>query len=402
MKYFQYILLFLTLTLSSTFQAQTREELEAKRQAIQQEIDEINDIIRSTETKGRSALNEYEDLQKRIRVTERLIKVNNQEANLLTREITSNANKIDRLRNELEQLKTDYEQMIQKSYKSKSDKSRIMFLFSSESFLQAYKRIQYMKQFAQYRKKQGEEVMKQTKELQELNSTLFEQRRDQEKILAENRKTKSKLVSDKNNLDQLLASINKEKQKYSKELKEKQQEANRIDREINRLVREAIAKENKKSGSEAKSTFNLTPEAAAVAKDFAQNKGRLPWPVKSGKVSMRFGERPHPIVKSIKIMSNGVRIDTEKNGKARAVFEGEVSQVSKIPGANVVVMVRHGDYLSIYNNLQKVFVKTGDKVSRGEELGEVGINSSSGKTTLIFQLFKNTTKLNPEQWIYKL
>lgn len=402
MKHLQYILLFITLTSSFTFQAQTREELEAKRQEIQKEIDEINNIIRTTETKGRSALNEYEDLQKRIKVTERLIQVNNQEANLLTREISGNANKIDRLRNELEQLKTDYERMIQKSYKSKSDKSRIMFLFSSESFLQAYKRIQYMKQFAVYRKKQGEEVMKQTKELQELNSTLFEQRRDQEKILAENRKTKSKLVSDKNNLDQLLASINKQKQKYSKELRVKQQEANRIDREINRLVREAIASENKKQGSDAKSTFKLSPEAAALAKDFAENKGKLPWPVKSGEVSMRFGERPHPIVKTIKIMSNGVRIDTEKNGKARAIFEGEVTQVSKIPGANVVVMVRHGDYLSIYNNLQKVFVKSGDKVTRGEELGEVGINSSSGKTTLIFQLFKNTTKLNPEEWIYKL
>jgi septal ring factor EnvC (AmiA/AmiB activator) len=382
--------------------SQTREELEVKRQQIQKEIDELNNILETTETKGRSALNEYEDLEKKIAVTERLIQVNNQEANLLNREISANANKIDRLRSELEKLKEDYEQMIRNSYKSKSDKSRIMFLFSSESFLQAYKRIQYMKQFAQYRKKQGEEVMKQTKELQELNATLFDQRRDQEKILVDNRNTKAKLVRDKNNLNQLLVSINKEKQKYAKELKEKQQEADRIDREINRLIREAIASENKKQGSTAKTSFKLTPEAEALAKDFAQNKGKLPWPVRSGEVSMRFGERPHPIVKTIKIMSNGVRIDTEQNGKARAIFEGEVSQVSKIPGANVVVMVRHGDYLSVYNNLQKVFVKSGDKVSRGQELGEIGINSSSGKTTLIFQLFKNTTKLNPEQWIYRL
>jgi septal ring factor EnvC (AmiA/AmiB activator) len=244
--------------------------------------------------------------------------------------------------------------------------------------------------------------MAQTKALQNLNSTLFEQRRDQEKILAENRHTKSRLVNDKNTQEKLLSSINNQKKKYALELNQKQKEVSRIDREINRLIREAIVKENKKIGSNAKATFELTPEAKALAKDFANNKGKLPWPVKSGIVSMRFGERPHPIVKTIKIMSNGVRIDTEKNGTARAVFEGEVSQVSKIPGANVVVMVRHGDYLSIYNNLQKVFVKSGDKVTRGEELGEVGINSSSGKTTLIFQLFKNTTKLNPEQWIYKM
>jgi len=402
MKYLQYIFVFLIVCASQQAFTQTRVELEAKRQAIQQEIDEINKIIRTTETKGRSALSEFEDLQNRIRATERLIQVNNQEANLLTREITSNANKIDRFRNELIQLKDDYEQMIQKSYRSKSNKSRIMFLFSSESFLQAYKRIQYMKQFAQYRKKQGVEVMAQTKALQNLNSTLFEQRRDQEKILAENRRTKSRLVSDKNTQEQLLASINKQKKKYALELNQKQKEVSRIDREIDRLIREAIAKENKKVGSDAKATFELTPEAKALAKDFANNKGKLPWPVKSGVVSMRFGERPHPIVKTIKIMSNGVRIDTEINGTARAVFEGEVSQVSKIPGANVVVMVRHGDYLSIYNNLQKVFVKSGDKVERGEELGEIGINSSSGKTTLIFQLFKNTSKLNPEQWIYKM
>jgi septal ring factor EnvC (AmiA/AmiB activator) len=402
MKYLQYIFVFLIVCASQQAFTQTRVELEAKRQAIQQEIDEINKIIRTTETKGRSALSEFEDLQNRIKATERLIQVNNQEANLLTREITSNANKIDRFRNELIQLKDDYEQMIQKSYRSKSNKSRIMFLFSSESFLQAYKRIQYMKQFAQYRKKQGVEVMAQTKALQNLNSTLFEQRRDQEKILAENRQTKSRLVSDKNTQEQLLASINKQKKKYALELNQKQKEVSRIDREIDRLIREAIAKENKKVGSDAKATFELTPEAKALAKDFANNKGKLPWPVKSGVVSMRFGERPHPIVKTIKIMSNGVRIDTEINGTARAVFEGEVSQVSKIPGANVVVMVRHGDYLSIYNNLQKVFVKSGDKVERGEELGEIGINSSSGKTTLIFQLFKNTSKLNPEQWIYKM
>ena len=402
MKYLQYIFVFLIVCASQQAFTQTRVELEAKRQAIQQEIDEINKIIRTTETKGRSALSEFEDLQNRIKATERLIQVNNQEANLLTREITSNANKIDRFRNELIQLKDDYEQMIQKSYRSKSNKSRIMFLFSSESFLQAYKRIQYMKQFAQYRKKQGVEVMAQTKALQNLNSTLFEQRRDQEKILAENHRTKSRLVSDKNTQEQLLASINKQKKKYALELNQKQKEVSRIDREIDRLIREAIAKENKKVGSDAKATFELTPEAKALAKDFANNKGKLPWPVKSGVVSMRFGERPHPIVKTIKIMSNGVRIDTEKNGTARAVFEGEVSQVSKIPGANVVVMVRHGDYLSIYNNLQKVFVKSGDKVERGEELGEIGINSSSGKTTLIFQLFKNTSKLNPEQWIYKM
>ncbi|MFN2261093.1 MAG: murein hydrolase activator EnvC [Psychroflexus sp.] len=395
-----YCILFLFCGLSIF--GQTRKELETKRQSIQQEINNINKVLKSTEAESKSALTEYEDLQKRIQATERLIQVNNQEANLLTREINENSNKIDRLRKELEKLKADYAKMIEKSYKSKSDQSRIMFLFSSESFLQAYKRIQYMKQYTSYRKKQGEEVKKQTKKLQELNETLLQQRKDKEKILADNRITRNELVKDKKNQEQLLASINQQKSKYAKELKDKQKEVTRIEKEIDRIIQESIAKENEKVGSKSKTTFELTPEAQALANDFQENKGKLPWPVKSGVVSMRFGEHPHPIVKSAKIMSNGVRIDTEDNGKARAIFEGFVSQISKIPGANMTIMVRHGDYISVYNNIEKVYVKSGDKITRDEEIGEVARNPSSGRTTLFFQLFKNMTKLNPEQWIYKM
>ena len=184
-----------------------------------------------------------------------MIRVTNQEANLLTKEINTNLNKIDKLRKDLEKLKEDYAKMIKKSYKSKSNQSRIMFLFSSEDFLQAYKRLQYMKQYTEYRKDQGLEIQRQTQLLQQLNTDLVEQRKAKEELLSQNRITQSKLQQDKKQQQELVASIRKKAGNFEKELKQKQEEVSRIDREIDRLIREAIAAENKKKGSSSTSKF---------------------------------------------------------------------------------------------------------------------------------------------------
>jgi septal ring factor EnvC (AmiA/AmiB activator) len=383
-------------------QADKREELEQRRLELQQEIKRINSLRTSNLKKEKSILTEVEDLQQQIRSTENLIRVTNQQANLLTREINSNQNKIGELRKELERLKEDYEKMIQKSYRSKSQQSRIMFLLSAESFLQAYKRLQYMKQYANYRQQQGEEIKARAAELQKLNKSLAEQKQAKDQLIAENKKTRAKLEEDRKSQQSLIATIRKKEGQYASQLRKKQQEVNAIDREIERIIAAAIARNNKESGSESREVFKLTPEAKALAANFASNKGKLPWPVKSGIVSMRFGTQPHPVVKSITINSNGVRIDTEKGGKAKAIFGGVVSEVQAVKGANKAVMVRHGDYISIYNNLDKIFVRKGDEVTIGQELGEVATSGSSGKTTLHFLLYQNSTKLNPEHWIYKM
>lgn len=393
---------FLLLSLNSFGQSDKREELEQRRLELQQEIKRINSIRTENLKKEKSVLDEVNDLQQQIRATENLIRVTNQQANLLTREIRSNQNKIGELRKELEKLKEDYEKMIQKSYRSKSQQSRIMFLLSAESFLQAYKRLQYMKQYANYRKQQGDEIKARAAELQKLNSSLAEQKQAKDRLIAENKKTRAKLEEDRKSQQSLIATIRKKEGQYAAQLRKKQQEVNAIDREIERIIAASIAANNKESGSESREVFKLTPEAKALAANFASNKGKLPWPVKSGIVSMRFGTQPHPVVKSITINSNGVRIDTEKGGKAKAVFGGVVSEVQAVKGANKAVMVRHGDYISIYNNLDKIFVRKGDEVSIGQELGEVATSNSSGKTTLHFLLYQNSTKLNPEHWIYKM
>lgn len=403
-KYLKIFLLlgFICLSGYQSFGQTTREELEKKRLQLRSEIRRISDLRNSNKKKERSVLSEVEDLQQQIKSTENLIKVTNQQANLLTRQISENTNKISLLRKELESLKDDYARIIRKSYKSKSQQSRIMFLLSSESFLQAYKRLQYMKQYTNYRKQQGEEIQSRTADLQRLNARLADQKEEKEKLIAENRKTRADLEKNKKAQEDLMSTIRKKEGQFAAQIKQKQREVDAIDRQIEEMVRASIAKANEASGSSNRSTFELTPEARALAADFVKNKGKLPWPVKSGTVTMRFGKHPHPVVKSITINNNGVNIDTDPGGKARAVFNGTVSEVQLLKGANKAVMLRHGDYITIYDNLSEVYVKRGDVVSTEQELGKVATSKSTGKTTLHFLIFKNTEKMDPSDWIYRM
>lgn len=398
------LFLFLFLVSGSLdIQAQTsREELEQRRLQLRDEIQKINSLRTSNKKKEKSVLTQVEDLDRQIRSTENLIKVTNQQANLITRDINSNTNKIQQLRQELEKLKEDYGQMIEKSYKSKSQQSRVMFLLSSESFLQAYKRLQYMKQYANYRKNQGDEIQLRTEELKVLNDNLLAQKKQKDILIAQNRETRAQLSKNKQAQQALIKNIRQKEGQFASQIKKKQQEVNAIDKKIDDIIRASIAAANKESGSTSRDVYKLTPEAKALAANFESNKGKLPWPVRSGVVVRRFGSQPHPVVKTVTIESNGVHIETEENATARAIFAGTVSEVQAVPGANKAVMVRHGDFLSIYNNLKNVSIKRGDVVSLGQELGKVATNSSSGKTTLYFLIYRNTTKLDPSQWILRM
>ncbi|WP_339647795.1 peptidoglycan DD-metalloendopeptidase family protein [uncultured Salegentibacter sp.] len=397
-----FCLIFLLLSAGNLSAQTTREALEKKRIELRNEITRINELRSSNKQKERSVLSQVEDLDQQIRSTENLIKVTNQQANLLTNQISANTNKISRLRQELEQLKEDYARMIEKSYKSKSTQSRIMFLLSSENFLQAYKRLQYMKQYTNYRKQQGDEIQARTEELQQLNADLADQKETKDVLIAENRQTRAQLEKNKKAQQDLMQNIRSKEGEFAAQIRQKQQEINRIDAQIEKMIRESIAKSNEESGSAERDVYELTPEAKALAADFVKNKGRLPWPVRSGVVTSRFGKQPHPVVKTISINNNGVNIDTDPGGKARAVFNGTVSEVQVLKGANKAVMVRHGDYITIYDNLEKVFVKRGDVVNTGQELGAVATSRTSGKTTLHFLIYKNMQKMDPADWILEM
>jgi septal ring factor EnvC (AmiA/AmiB activator) len=387
---------------TSEAQSAKQKELEAKRVKFQNELKQLNVLLFSNKKEEKSLVSLVEDLNYKVSVRRNLIKVTNDQANLLTREINANQNEITSLRGQLTALKKDYSEMIVKSYKNKSEQSRMMFLLSSDDFKQAYKRLQYIKQYTDYQKEQGDLIKGKTTKLQELNTDLLRQKADKDKLIVENRAVKKELEKELKEQDKLMASIRQNLSSYSSKIKKKQQDIDAIDREINRLIREAIAASNKKAGkSESSSDFSLTPEAKLIAKNFVANKGKLPWPVVKGVVKVRFGTQPSPIDPSVKINSNGVRIATEKNAKVRVVFEGEVLAVSGQKNSNPVVLIRHGNYITVYRNLLKVYVRKGDKVSAKQEIGEVFTNNA-GETMLGFGVFKDSQPENPASWLYKM
>lgn len=400
-RFFVISFLFLLAGFSLHAQKDRRAELEKQRQLLRQEIQQINKLLSSTEKEKQSVLTKAGDLDRRIRATENLIRINNQEANLLTEEINSNQHQISVLRKELEALKEDYAKMIQKSYKGRSQQSRLMFLFSSDNFLQAYKRLQYMKQYAHYRSKQGEKIQEQTKKLQQLNVELAEQKKDKEKLLAENRATQAKLRKDKKEQEELIAAISRKGSSYQRQIRERQQEINRIDAEIQRLIREAIAAENKKKGSAVTGSFDLTPEAKALAANFEANRGKLPWPLRSGNVTMAYGAHPSPLARNVTIQSNGIRIETNEKEPVQAIFKGTVLSVQTIKGANNTILVQHGNYISVYRNLEEINVRKGQQVETGHILGRVGKSRDTGRPTLNFYIVKDTQFLNPALWILR-
>ena len=385
--------------------AQTREqkELEAKRARLQEEIRQINSLLSRQKKERQSVITEVEDLNQKIRVRQELIQVTNRQANLLNRQVNNNMKKIGDLRKELADLKDDYAETIRRTYKSRSRQNRLMFLLSSENFFQAYKRLQYMKQYADYRKEQGESIQTKTLELQNLNKELIAQRKEKETLIAENKKEQQSLEKERREQQDLIASIRKKESQYNSQITQKRRETQAIDRQIEKLIREAIVESNKKAGkSTSNVTFALTPEAKVIANNFAANKGKLIWPVEKGVKSKGYGEYSDPVYPAVKNFNNGVIIATQEGEKARAVFDGEVSAIIAVPGANKAVQLRHGNYITTYYNLGRIFVKKGQKISAKTELGEIFTSPSSGKTELKFFLYRDTNRLNPEEWIYRM
>jgi septal ring factor EnvC (AmiA/AmiB activator) len=320
----------------------------------------------------------------------------------------------------LEQLRKDYAAMILKSYKSRSEQSRAMFLLSSENFLQAYKRAQYMKQYASYRKMQGQEIEGKTKQLVGYTNKIVVQKTEKEKLIAENENEKIELVKEKKEQEKLASQIQKQKGKIIAEIKKKQQETKKIDAQIQKLIRETIAAANKKTAAakakanpktttaestkavESSAKIVLTSEGQLVANNFRANKGKLPWPVEKGVVSLPYGDQPHPVYRTLTVHNSGVEITTENGASARSVFGGEVTKVIKLSPLNIAVFIQHGDYFTVYQNLISVNVSVGDKVSTKQSIGKIRTNGDTGKTILKFLILQNTTYNNPASWLFNM
>ena len=379
-----------------------QKELEVQRLRLKKEIKQINSILFNNIKTRKSALTQVEDLQVKLNVRLELIKVTNEQANLLTTRISINERNISTNRLELRNLKDEYANLIQKSYESKSLQNRLMFLFSSESFLQAYKRVQYLKQYASYRRKQGKAIANKTKLLQELNRTLNNEKAEKIILIEENRLVQQQIEKDAQDQKSLIKTLEQKQTSLASQILKKEKQQKAIDREINRLIREAIAASNKALGKKRKKTFQLTPEAKLIADNFKANKGRLPWPLEKGVVVQGFGRQRHPVVKTTTIQSNGVILATEPLAQVRAVFEGEVMSVIVIKGSNPSVLIRHGNFITLYTNLAKLYVTKGEKVNAKQAIGEVFTNLQTGKTQFQFGIFNNVNALNPKEWVYQM
>lgn len=383
-------------------QSEKQKKLEAQRQQVLKEMKQINALLFSKKKEEKSEITLIEDLNYKVSVRRNLIRITNEQANLLTREINANQKEISSLREQLEELKEDYAAMIVKSYKSKSEQSKIMFLLSSNDFKQAYKRLQYIKQYTNYQKEQGEAIKTKTKELQDLNIELSKRKEAKQKLIEENRLAKRELEQELKERETLMASIKSDMSKFNAQIKKKKKEAERLNREIDRLIKEAIAASNEKAGNTTSTgKFVLTPEARRVATNFESNKGNLSWPVERGVIKGKFGKTRSLTDRSVEVNNSGVKIATERDAKVKAVFNGEVSKIVIVKNANPAIIIRHGDYLSIYNNLSQIYVKSGDKIKTGQVIGQVFTNRSSGETLLDFRIYKNNRKLNPQYWLAK-
>lgn len=400
----KYIFLFSTLFLSVGILAQDtkRDNLEARKNQIKKEIVYLDGLLKTTKKAERNLLVEVKDLTDKIKKREELITVISHESSELGNEIYTNQLEINKNQRNLEALKKDYAQMIFKSYKSKSQNSRIMFLLSSENFYQGYKRFQYMKQYSSFRKNQAEEIQRKTIEIQALTDTLISKKKQKQDLLSEKKQEQIVIQKEKKEQEGLLSQVKDKENKYKRQITQFQKEERKIEAQIDKIIRDAIVASNKNTSKPTSTTFTLTAEAKELATKFTANKGQLPWPVEKGFVSTYYGKQPHPVVKTATIQSNGVRITTDSGSKARAVFEGTVLSVQVLGGNLKAVLIQHGDYISVYKNLENVFVHVGQKVKTKQEIGTIFTDKITGKTILGFVLSRNVTTENPASWIYRM
>ncbi len=388
----------LSFALMGTSLAQTKWQLEKKRKQIRQELKQAQKLLLKSQQEEEALLSELDDLNKIISMRSELINTVREEELELSNEIEKNQKEIDRLNKSLKQLKDEYAQLIVQSYKTKAKQSRLMFLLSSKNFDQAYKRLQYIKQISSYRKLQGEEIKHTQVELSVLNDSLTLQQDEKVLLIALHNKEQDSIKKEKNSQEKLVKRVKQKEQQYLAQIKAKQQEEARIDRQIQRLIKEAIAKSNAKSNKKS-SGFSMSPEEKLVASSFVANKGKLPWPVERYVVVRRYGKQKHPTMPGITINSNGIRLATETNAKARAVFKGKVLAIQLQPGRKKMVYIQHGNYISVYKNLKTVLVKSGQSIKTKQQIGTIHTDAITGKTILEFALFKNTAIQNPENWI---
>lgn len=414
------VLFFVIFGLSAQVFAQSSAELKKRKDALTREIELLNRSLQQTSSSKSLSLKQIRDLNTQIRLREEKIKTINSEVRLLDNQITDNSNTVRSLQSQLNQLKKEYAGMVLFAYRNQSAYSKLMFIFASADFNQAYKRLKYLQQFSAYRKKQAEYIQGTQKDLKVKIVQLDHNKQEKTHLLSDQEKEKHLLGSEKNKQSKVLTGLSREEKKLKQELTQKQRESARLNRAIQDAINREIEEARKKAEEEARlaaakakaenkevpvakpvakgsSVLAATPEAAKLSSDFLDNRGRLPWPVASGVITEGFGI--HKYGANVTTENNGVDIKTSENASVRAVFSGEVASVQNIVGSSYAVLIRHGEYFTVYSNLRSVSVSKGQKVSVKQVIGTVITDPNDGRTEVHFEIRKGAVPMNPATWL---
>jgi len=387
------IFIFITIVCTQVSYAQKKEQLEKKRTNIENEIKYANQLLKQTRKKKQTTLNQLIVFNNLIDKTQELISTYNSEIHYIDKQIYNKKNKINNLQNDLVQLKEDYAKMIFYAFKNKDYYSKLMYVFASDDFNQAYRRMKYLQQYSLYRQNQAKLILLKQNELENEIALLENFKFEKQDLLVRKEKEKKDISVKRKEKNTAVVSLQRKEKDIRKKIKQKQAAARRLNKEIESIIAKEIQNKTK-SGN-----IPLTPEEKELSASFSTNKGKLPWPSLKGIVSSTFGVNNHPDIKGIKINNNGIDILTVEGSKARSVFNGVVTRVISIPTFHNVVIVQHGEFYTVYTNMDQVYVKMGQKVTTKQEIGVIYTSKADNKTELHFEIRKGTAHLNPLYWL---
>jgi septal ring factor EnvC (AmiA/AmiB activator) len=366
----------------------TKSQLQKEKQQNLEKIKEVEKIIDETTTKKTNTIGELNALNERIRAQEKLVKSIKGEVNILDSEISENNDIIGALEVDVKKLKKEYASMLFAAQKANNSTTRLTFLFSSKSFDQLIMRLRYMKQYGETRKLQAEQITKVQEELSGQVQEIKVRREEKSKLLDDEVAATTSLTKLKQKQNSLVRNLEKQEKKLRKDLEETKKAVARLDKLIEDLIKEEMARAARANKG----------DIALLSNSFEENKAKFMWPVSSGFVSQKFGRQNHPALKGVIVNNNGVNIQTQENEKVKTIFDGEVRRVAFIQGLGSTVIIKHGEYLTVYAGLKEVFVRSGQKVTTNQEIGKV-FSNTEGVSELRFQIFKNMTALDPQGWL---
>ncbi len=392
-KYWLILVLFYCLAISDSLAQKSKAQLEKDRKENLQRIAETERILEETESERKASIGQLTAINRQIRSRETLITSLKQEIGLLDGEISDLTIVVNALQEDLINLKEEYTAMIYASYRSNWGYQTLTFLFSSKTFNQLFRRLEYLNQYSEARQLQVQQIEVVSKALEEQRTDVQSKKEQQNALLTEQIRQNRNLNNLKDKQSKLIAELGEKEEELKKEVADRR----RSILELDKLIAELIRKEQEEKASAAKSSAQVA-EIEKASSSFESSRNNLSWPVETGFISSRFGKQPHPVLKGIMVDNQGVDIQTNKDALVKSVFEGKVATVAFVPGMNSVVIVQHGDYYTLYAKLKKVNVKKGQLIAKGDQIGEV-FTDAEGVSEVQFQVWKSSNKLDPAKWL---